>query len=111
MPDRDEIALRLFGAAHARADTAGVHFGDGADAVIRDMSAKAATEILRQAAATGVAPDALVRNGEVVFASLVDEMIAARQRIPGYVAARADAIGEQTLAEALQRLCPIWPIC
>ena len=45
------------------------------------------------------------------FAKLIDEMIKAAQTIPGYQDKHPDTIGEDTLLEALGKLCPIWPFC
>jgi hypothetical protein len=97
---------RLFTSASRRAESQGYHFGPGADQFFRQTSDEAATKIV----SAGGTED-LIKAGEVAFDRLVDEMIAASRSIPGYAARHPDVIGEETLAKALSRLCPLWPIC
>lgn len=105
------IASRLYDTARAAAQAHGVHFGDGADNQIHDLTTKAATEILRFCDVTNAAPEPMIKSSELLFVRLVDEMYAARLAIPGYAAGSPGIIGEQTLYEALQKLCPMWPFC
>jgi hypothetical protein len=105
----DEIARRLFEAAVARAAQNNLQLGHGADTDIRRLSDKAATEILR--ISTQTSEDSMMKNGEAVFERLVDEMMTARKELPGYEASNPGIIGEQTLWSALQKLCPIFPLC
>lgn len=108
--DRDQLAARLWNAAQRRAAKAGVQFGQGADSDIRSYADRGADRIL--SAYPGAGPnDPVVRDAEIAFERLVDEMVAAASNLPGYRAQNPNIIGEQTLAAALSRLCPVFPIC
>ena len=116
MVSKKELAQRLFDTAETRARLHGVRFGDGAGADLRQMTQKAAQTILESArkkpaeageeyvrAASRVAVEALE--------TFVDQMAIGRVRIPGYLAARGNVIGEETFKRARGILCPLWPIC
>lgn len=109
--DRIQISERLFNIAVQRARAHGVQFGDGADADIQRFSTKAADEILRSSDTTISSMEDLIRKCESNFQILVDKMVQAGERIPGYQASRPNIIGEKTLDLALKDLCPLWPIC
>src|SRR5262245_3386896 len=103
------LAEQFFAAAQRRAQSYGVTLGQGADHDIRQFAVTGAGRILLQ-------PDGSVRDAEIqsalkAFERLVDEMFAASREIPGYAVSNPGVIGEQTLARALAKLCPLFPIC
>ena len=109
--DATEISKRLFDTAVKRARSREVRLGEGADSYIHVLSGKAADEIIRYSNATNSSVEPLVRSCELIFETLIDEMLLARKNIPGYQTLQPNIIGEQTLAAALKELCPMWPIC
>lgn len=109
--DVDEIARRLLDAAMQRAKANGVRLGFGADQFFALRAPEAARAIIERARNTGAPIEPLVRTAQLAFERLVDEMLAARKDIPGYIDRHPGVIGEDTLASAMRRLCPLWPIC
>jgi len=108
--NRDELAAALFSTAQRRAAAHGMQFGQGADGDIRRFADTGADRILSQnPEATRGHPTVMAAH--VAFETLVDEMIRAANEIEGYHAAYPMTIGEQTLARALSKLCPLFPIC
>lgn len=107
--ERDQVATALFAAAERRALAHGVRLGQGADHDIRSFAHKGADRIFSQYGPTP--PAAAISEAEQAFAKLVDEMLSAASEIPGYRAKHPALIGEETLARALARLCPLFPIC
>lgn len=108
--DRDQLSAHLWNAAQRRAAKAGVRFGQGADSDIRTFAHRGADLILGSHPNVGL-NEPMVRDAEAAFERLVDEMVAAASSLPGYRAQNTNTIGEQTLALALSRLCPLFPIC
>jgi hypothetical protein len=80
------------------------------------MAERGANTILTTAMTKPVGErDQYVKDARVLaieaMTTIVDEMMKARQRLPGYAAANQNLLGEQTLEAARNVLCPIWPIC
>lgn len=108
--NRDDLARDLWAAAERRANMRGVRLGQGADADIHQFARTGADRILD--VHPNVTPhDKVVEDATAAFAKLIDEMVSAASEIAGYRDAYPDTIGEQTLARALSRLCPLFPIC
>lgn len=101
-----DMGQELYKIALNYAQSRGYHFGAGADVFIKDHAMKAGLEIEQQEFSK-----ALVSKAERAFVKLIDEMIDATREIPNYAVEHPNAIGEQTLGRALNRLCPLWPFC
>ncbi len=108
--NRDDLVRELWAAAERRADVRGVRLGQGADADIHRFAHTGADRILA-AHPHVTAHDKVIEDATAAFAKLIDEMVSAASEIAGYRDAYPDTIGEQTLAKALSRLCPLFPIC
>jgi len=108
---QDKIANRLYKATEAKALRMNFKLGQGADGDLRSKAKHAASEILKFQALTNVNLEGLVRNNEIVFAEIAEQMIQAAYRIPGYAEAHPGIIGEDTLRDVLLRFCPLWPVC
>lgn len=106
--DAATIELRLFAAAEASAKRQGMRLGHGADTDIRRYAKQAADQI---AALSATDQQLKLAEGERAFVRLVEGMVEAAVEIPGYRESYPDIIGEQTLAAAMAKLCPLWPIC
>jgi hypothetical protein len=106
-----EISVRLFNAALARAQQDKFRFGAGADGDIRGHANDAAVRIRDAAVAENVPIEPLIKKGEDVFRQLIEGMIAERANIPDYERIYPDVLGERTLGRALLALCPLWPLC
>ena len=106
----DDLANELFSAAEHRASMHGVQLGPGADSDIRQFASTGASQMLAAHPAPGP-PMQMIEEAKAAFEKLIDEMVSAASEIPGYHAAYPGIIGEQTLARALARLCPLFPIC
>ena len=85
----------------------GYKFGEGVEHWIPHIAEQAARRIEADRGSTEKA----IKEAERAFARLIDEMIAAANRIPGYNLRRPNTIGEETRDQAMLVLCPIWPIC
>ena len=108
--NRDDLARTLWAVAERRAKMHGVQLGQGADADIRQFARTGSDRILN-AHPEAALNDKVVEDAEAAFEKLIDEMVSAASEIAGYREAYPDIIGEQTLARALSRLCPLFPIC
>jgi hypothetical protein len=108
--DRDGLAIALFSVAQRRAAAHGVQLGQGADGDIRLLAEAGADQILRQLPQV-TSEHPMVKDAQAAFEKLVDEMVRAANEIEGYRIAYPRTIGEQTLAQALSKLCPLFPIC
>ena len=106
--NRDDLTKNLIAAAEQRASTHGMRLGPGADNDIRRFATTGASQMF--AAHTPPEPQK-IEEAKAAFERLIDEMVLAASEIPGYRAAQPGIIGEQTLARALSRLCPLFPIC
>ena len=111
-----ELADQLFEAGRARARQHRLKFRPGATSQLRALSNSGAQKLLVAAKAKPAdARDAFVRGAARVateaMVTLIDEMTSARFRLPNYLDSHPDSIGEQTLSEALNLLCPLWPFC
>lgn len=101
-----DIGRQLYEAARNYAASRGYRFGDGAEGDIQHYAGKAALDIeQKRLGQTGIS------TAKQAFEKLIDSMIEAANQIPGYAIARPDVIGEQTLGQALNKLCPLWPFC
>jgi hypothetical protein len=107
----DEIGRRLYEAARSYAEQKGYHFGPGADVMIEGFAHEAVGKIEARAAESGRPRETLVKQSQDAFYKLIDVMIRAADEIEGYSIDHPHAIGEQTLGAAMNRLCPLWPIC
>ena len=107
----EDIARRLYEGARGYARAKGYHFGDGAEVLIEGFAREAVPKIEAKAAETGKSREDLIEESERAFMRLVDDMIKAAGEIEGYSIDHPHAIGEQTLGAAMNRLCPLWPIC
>ena len=107
--DPEFLARQFVEAAQRKAESYGVRLGEGADQGIREFARTGAERILQQPA--GAVQDAQTLAAVAAFERLVEEMVSAREEIPGYAISRPGVIGERTLAHALSKLCPIFPIC
>lgn len=108
--NKAELADRLLAAAEGRAKRHRVAFGPGADQGIRQFAQTAADKVLGDRSSLPPA-DPQVREAEAAFEKLVEEMVGAAGEIADYRKLHPDTIGEETLARALSRLCPLFPIC
>ncbi len=95
-----DIAERLRRAVDERARHHGVRLGAGADSDIAQFVKEAAKKVARD--------PSRMNEAERAFERLIDEMFAASTRIKDY---QPGLVGERTLADALSRLCPMFPIC
>ncbi len=101
-----DIGRQLYEAARNYAASRGYKFGDGAEGDIQRYANDAAIDIeKKRLGQIGIG------KAEQAFEKLIDSMIEAANQIPGYTIARPDVIGEQTLGQALNKLCPLWPFC
>lgn len=105
--EKEEIAKKLMAAAERRAATQGVQFGPGAYQDIRNFANRSAERMVSDAGANNES----VATAEAAFEKLVDGMVSAASEIAGYKEAHPGVIGEHTLADALPRLRPLYPIC
>lgn len=99
----EEVAIELYNAAESRARSHGMRFGGGAELDIQRFARDASQLLAKEPTRLPEARSAFVR--------LVDEMMAASDRIPGYHAMNPGVIGEETLKLARASLCPCFPIC
>jgi hypothetical protein len=107
--NQHELAETLVSAAEKRADAHGMKFGEGADGDIRRFARTAAERLCSDTA--GGPPTDVISTATGAFERLVEEMVSQASQIDGYAAAHPGVIGEQTLARALSKLCPLFPIC
>jgi hypothetical protein len=106
----NDLAKELITAAERRASMYGMQLGHGADADIRQFARTGASQMFA-AHPTPEPPTQMVEEAKAAFERLIDEMVLAASEIPGYQTAHPGTIGEETLARALSRLCPLFPIC
>jgi hypothetical protein len=100
----DQLAQRILENAKAHASLHGYKLLEGAEADFLRYAHFAAADLLKD-------PIALAgREKEIdkAFEQVIDEMIRVSKTIRDYP---PGVIGEVTLREALQRLCPIFPFC
>ncbi len=108
---RDDLANALFRAAERAAATHGVRLGHGADGDIRRFAQTAADRLLADGGGRVSLTDRAASDATAAFTRLVEEMVLASSQIPNYRERHPGIIGEETLARALARLCPLYPIC
>ncbi len=101
-------AERIFEEANAYAASKGYHFGLGAKGFMQGRADTAGAEI-DQLPVSEQAAKLDEANGN--FRKLIDGMIDAAGRIPGYQQSHPGTIGEDTLADAMSWICPLWPFC
>lgn len=100
--------LELQGRVNSYLAIRGYRFGYGAEGVFRDAIQRAAKDIQSLPAdLQRTRVEQAVNN----FRLVIDTMIIASRNIPGYQNSHYRVIGEQTFAEAMQKLCPLWPFC
>jgi hypothetical protein len=100
--------IALFSWTQLYAASRGYRLGSGAYENFKKFSATAAEDI------EGSASDdrtARLREAGRNLAGLVDRMIIEASSIPDYETKNPGVIGEDTLLQALRKLCPIWPVC
>ncbi|NJB84440.1 hypothetical protein GGR26_000185 [Lewinella marina] len=107
----ENIAEYLKQYAWVYAFSQGYRFGSGSEGEIQYMAGQAAAAILNPPADYGGAsPAQLTRIAEKQLGIFIDNMIIARGEV--YLdGGHGGVIGEDTLAWAKARLCPMWPIC
>jgi len=107
--NRTQAAALIVGTAMTHAMKRGHYLGHGASNFLVERT-KTGVRTLPVAVDTD---DPRLAEALVNAAKLIDAMIAARSIVYANDAAlMADTvIGEQTLSEALRKLCPIWPFC
>jgi hypothetical protein len=108
--DRQTIADRLYATAKRSADSRKYEFGAGADYEMRKLAGEAADRIL-QRSPTDANLRPLVGDGERAFERIVDEMIKSPHARRNIDPSKRGIIGEETLRDARNALCPLWPIC
>jgi hypothetical protein len=106
--DRVQLSQELFEHATQFAKSHGTRFKPNARKHLKEKAEKAADDILAMKPAE---QSAKIDEARRAFETFVLIMIAGADAIPHYRAARKDALGEQTFAFALGKLCPIWPFC
>jgi hypothetical protein len=116
LPTVDNLADRLFETALGRADQHAVKLRPGARHELKKLARTAAQNVRSEAKKKP--PDAqeayiraAMRIASEGMKAIIDEMNIARIKIPDYLTARPDSIGETTLAVAMKILCPLWPFC
>lgn len=107
------IHKRLRAYADWAAASHGFRFGPGADQDIEQMTLRAVENMFGPKPPKRMTPRhaAMIAQAEASLAMLVAGMVEARASIRGYAASHPDEIGEQTLGEAMSKLCPLFPIC
>jgi hypothetical protein len=106
---RDELAEALFAAAERTAQERGMRFDDGVDSDVRRLAVQAAERMLVQNPAMHPG-DPLLKRAEAGFEQLAEGMVSQVRRYRDDDAERP-ALKADTLARALSRLCPLFPIC
>ncbi|MEM0947350.1 MAG: hypothetical protein AAGK37_08090 [Pseudomonadota bacterium] len=111
--ERQVIEQRLTSYAHWYAASQGFVFGPGAKYDIEQMATDAVGNMFGQDMPTDLQPrhQAMIAQAEASLAMMVSTMIQGSEEISGYAARNPDTIGEETLAWARDRLCPLFPIC
>ena len=105
--DEQTLATRILTDAERHAEERGMRLGDGAHGFFEQHARNAARELVSDPQLS----EGKVRAMVAVFERLIDEMIGSSQTIKGYAAGHPGVIGEDTLADALRKLCPIFPFC
>ncbi|MEM9973704.1 MAG: hypothetical protein AAF771_05945 [Pseudomonadota bacterium] len=113
--DDASTATRIFAHAERHAARLGYRFGDGSDQDVRQLADMAVAEVrIADRAGLEFSPmgaEVRMRQAEAALEVLVEQMVIAANEIPGYADSHPGVIGEQSLREALRKICPIWPIC
>ena len=105
---REARELELQGRVNSYLAIRGYLFGAGAEGEFRRAIQQAADDI------QSLPPDlqrTRIEQAVNNFRLVIDTMIIASRQIPGYQNRHFHVIGEQTFAEAMQKLCPLWPFC
>ena len=118
-PDRQLAAVQLFSFARWYAASKGHQLGAGADGQIEWMCQETAEGIFQRFqppvgdmdTAAQARATVEIRMAEAALSTLIDGMIEAREHVYDNLAANDRVIGEDTLAWAKNRLCPLFPIC
>lgn len=100
--------LELTGLVNSYLSVRGYRLGSGADYDFRDAIRRAAEDIEKLPESV---QRARVDQANRAFKTLIDAMIIESREIAGYQDRNFRVIGEQTLMEALRKLCPLWPFC
>lgn len=95
----------LFDAAQRHVVAMGRAFGDGADAQLREMTARAGA-FFAEEEAQGRPVDVAAAEADLI--ALLDHAATLAQDIPGYP---KDRLGEQSFFPALAWFCPRHPFC
>jgi hypothetical protein len=117
LPTTGELEQRFIDAAEAAASRHGFDIAQNAGSDLRAMAKLAAEQILMRARqfptekeqARYIAANEEV--GRVGMATIVGQMIAARETLPNYGITHGGRLGEETLAEARRILCPFLFFC
>lgn len=110
---RKIMEKRLVNYAHWYAATQGYEIGDGAQYDIEKMAGQAVTTLFGEKSPKKLdASDiAKLNQAEASFSILIATMIEQSREISGYAENNPDRIGERTMFRAIEKLCPIFPIC
>ena len=109
--NQENLEKELITAAKLRASMHGMRFGPGADSDIHRFASNGATRLFVAAQPAPEPSKQMIEEAKAAFEMLIDEMVSATSEITNYRAAHPGIIGEQTLRLALDRLCPLFPIC
>lgn len=111
--EREIIEQRLVSYANWYAASHGFAFGPGAKGDIEFMATRAVTTLFGQDLPKRMLPQhqAMIVQAEASLAMLISTMIQGSNEISGYTSRNPNTIGEETLAWARARLCPLFPIC
>lgn len=97
------ISDYLFDAAARHVAAMGRHFGDGADAALHGMTARAG-QILTETGAS----DAEIEDARTALIALLDKAAELARDLPDYP---DDLLGERSFFPALSWFCPRHPFC
>ena len=106
------VKNRLVGYAQWYVSKQGYRFGVGAESAIEHILERAVRKIRSEIrGASEDQAEVVVRKAEVAVRRLIRRMIVESKRIPQYASRHPGIVGEDTLKNALKKLCPLWPIC
>jgi hypothetical protein len=104
-----EFADFVLNDARAYGASLGYHFGPGADSFFEGKLLEAGATA---ASAQPSDQPKMLHDAKRAARLLIHSMIVQVDQIAGYRAAHPGAIGEDTLARALNSgICPLWPFC
>ena len=111
MMHEKDMAGRFWDNANLYAGSRGYEFGQGASSLVKNLSDRAAHEVVTHPDFGSAMAGVLIRRADQAFETYIDGMIVAANEIPGYLSDHPGTIGEATFGKAQVALCPIWPFC